>query len=104
VLVAVCVFFLLIARLQKTRLSFGMDIARDWLPIFFIFFAFREMDYFAPHEYDFLSEMSWIRWDLVILEGLNLTRRIESLGPVILPGGLCGGRLLCGAAIGAGRT
>jgi membrane-associated phospholipid phosphatase len=83
VLAVVCVTFLIIDRLQRSRLSFGMDIARDWLPLFFVFFAFREMDYFAPREYDFLSEMSWIRWDLVVLEGLKLTRRIESLGPVI---------------------
>jgi len=83
VLAVVCVTFLIIDRLQRSRLSFGMNIARDWLPLFFVFFAFREMDYFAPHEYDFLTEMSWIRWDLVVLEGLKLTRRIESLGPVI---------------------
>jgi membrane-associated phospholipid phosphatase len=83
VLVIACLTFLVIDRLQRSRLSFGMDIARDWLPIFFIFFAFREMDYFAPREYDFLTEMSWIRWDLVVLEGLKLTKRIESLGPVI---------------------
>ena len=83
VLAIVCVVFLIVDRLQRSRLWFGMDIARDWLPIFFIFLAFREMDYFVPREYDFFTEMSWIRWDLVFLEGLKLTRRIESLGPVI---------------------
>jgi membrane-associated phospholipid phosphatase len=83
VFAAACLVLLIVSRLQRTRLSFGMDIARDWLPIFFIFLAFREMDYFAPREYDFLTEMSWIRWDLVLLEGLKLSRRIESLGPVI---------------------
>ena len=82
-LAAVCIVFFVIDRLQRTRLSFGIDIARDWLPIFFIFFAFREMDYFAPREYDFLTEMSWIRWDLILLQGFKLSRRIEFLGPVI---------------------
>ena len=60
-----------------------MDIARDWLPIFFVFLAFREMDYFAPREYDMLTEMSWIRWDLIVLEGFKLKRFIESFGAVI---------------------
>jgi membrane-associated phospholipid phosphatase len=83
VLAAVCISFLIVARLQETGLRMGIQIARDWLPIFYIFLAFREMDYFAPREYDFLTEMSWIRWDLIVLEGLKLTRRIESLGPVI---------------------
>jgi membrane-associated phospholipid phosphatase len=82
-LAAVCLSFVVIAQLQATRLAFGMAIARDWLPIVFLFLAFREMDYFAPREYDFLTEMSWIRWDLILLQGFKLSRRIEFLGPVI---------------------
>jgi membrane-associated phospholipid phosphatase len=81
--VAVCVVFFLVARLQKTRLGFGVEIARDWLPIAFTFLAFREMEYFAPSQYDFLTEMSWIRWDLILLEGFQLRQRIESLGALI---------------------
>jgi membrane-associated phospholipid phosphatase len=83
ILAIVCVTFLIVDRLQRTGLSFGMDIARDWLPIFFIFLAFREMDYFAPREYDLLTEMSWIRWDVILLEGFQVSRRIESLGSLI---------------------
>jgi membrane-associated phospholipid phosphatase len=82
-LIAVCLVFFLTSRLQQTRLSFGMDIARDWMPLFFIFLAFREMDYFAPKQYDLLTEMSWIRWDSILLDGLKLRQHIEALGAVI---------------------
>ncbi len=83
VFIGVCCCFFLIARLQQTKLSGGIQIARDWLPIFFVFIAFREMEYFVPREYDLLTEMSWIRWDLILLEGFKLRQRIESLGAVI---------------------
>jgi len=82
-LAAVCAGFYVIVRLQKTKLSFGMDIARDWLPLFLTFMAFREMDYFAPREYDFLTEMSWIRWDLILLQGFKLRQRIEAFGATL---------------------
>ena len=82
-LIAVLVAFYITARLQKTRLSFGMDIARDWMPLFFVFLAFREMDYFVPKQYDLLTEMSWIRWDSILLDGLKLREHIEAFGAVI---------------------
>lgn len=82
-LAAVCLVFYLISRLQRTSLSFGMDIARDWAPLFFVFLAFREMDYFAPKQYDLLTEMSWIRWDSILLDGFKLRERLEALGAVI---------------------
>ena len=82
-LAVVCLTYFVTARLQNTKLSFGIEIARDWTPAFYLFLAFREMDYFSPKQYDFLSEMSWIRWDLVVLEGMKLTHRIESIGAVI---------------------
>ena len=44
---AVCAAFLIVDRLQRSRLWYGMDIARDWLPIPFIFLAFRELGRFC---------------------------------------------------------
>lgn len=81
--IGVCLTILVVDRLERTRLAFGIEIARDWLPIFFVFLAFREMDYFAPGQYDFFTEMSWIRWDWILLEGYKLRQRIEAFGPVI---------------------
>jgi membrane-associated phospholipid phosphatase len=80
---AVSFALVIIARLQRTRLAFGIEIARDWLPIVFVFLAFRVMDYYAPSQYDFLTEMSWIRWDWILLDGYKLREGIESFGAVI---------------------
>jgi membrane-associated phospholipid phosphatase len=82
-LAAVCAAFYVVARLQQTRLAFGMEIARDWLPIGFVFLAFREMDYFAPRQYDFLTEMSWIRWDWILLDGFKFRQHLEAFGSLI---------------------
>lgn len=82
-LIAVTFVFFVLSRLQATKLSFGIEIARDWLPIVFLLLAFREMNYFAPREYDLLTEMSWIRWDAILLEGLKWRQRLEALGPLI---------------------
>ncbi len=81
--VIVLAIFWAVDRLEKTKLGPGIEVARDWLPIGLIFLAFREMDYFAPSQYDFLSEMAWIRWDIILLNGFGVTQRIEALGPVI---------------------
>jgi membrane-associated phospholipid phosphatase len=51
--------------------------------LFFLLIAFREMDYFAPQQYDFLTEMSWIRWDWILLEGYKLRQHIEAFGRII---------------------
>ena len=82
-LIAVTVVFFAIARLEQTKFALGICIARDWMPIPFLFLAFREMEYFSPSQYDFLTEMSWIRWDLILLEGFKLRQRIEAFGALI---------------------
>ena len=82
-LVVISFSILAIDRLQRTKLAFGIEIMRDWMPIVYLLFAFREMDYFAPSQYDFLTEMSWIRWDWILLDGYKLRERIESFGALI---------------------
>lgn len=83
ILLVVCFSFFVLDRVQRTPLHIGILIARDWVPLFFVFLAFREMDYFAPRQYDFLTEMSWIRWDWILLEGYKLRDHIEAFGAVI---------------------
>jgi membrane-associated phospholipid phosphatase len=75
-----------ILRLEQGVLARGMRIIRDWLPILLVVVAFREMNYFAPTTasgYDLLREVSWVRLDWILLDGLKLRELIESLGPVI---------------------
>jgi membrane-associated phospholipid phosphatase len=75
-----------ILRLEQGVLARGMRIMRDWLPILVVVVAFREMNYFAPASstgYDLLREVSWIRLDWILLDGLKLRSLIESLGAVI---------------------
>ncbi len=82
-LLTTCFIFYVLSRLQETKLRVAVEISRDWLPIFFVLMAFREMNYFAPREYDLLTEMSWIRWDAILLDGLKWRQRIEAFGALI---------------------
>lgn len=81
--VIACLLIFAVDRLERTKLAFGIEIARDWLPMGLLLLAFREMDFFSPSQYDFLTEMSWIRWDWVLLEGYSWRARIESVGALL---------------------
>jgi membrane-associated phospholipid phosphatase len=86
ILLAVCGGLYTVMKLEHGRLAAGMRIMRDWIPLLLTIVAFREMNYFAPVDqsgYDLLREVSWVRFDWIVLDGLKLRAIIESLGPVI---------------------
>jgi membrane-associated phospholipid phosphatase len=72
--------FLIILDSKKPTLAVG--IIRDWLPLGFVLFAYREMGWFAlPHRAPLL-ESHWIVWDRWILRGGGKAV-IEAFGPAL---------------------
>jgi hypothetical protein len=61
------------------------NMIRDWTPLAFTFWAFREMDWFTPAGYTLGRERVWLQQDQWLLTRLGLARVVEALGPV-LPG------------------
>ncbi len=72
-----------IARLEKGRWTKPISIVRDWLPILFTFFAFREMELFLPLTFDYQLESGWIRLDRLLLDHWRLRDALQCLGPII---------------------
>ena len=60
-------------------------MVRDWAPLVFTLWAFREMDWFTPGRLTLGWERMWTQQDQWLLMQLGLARAVESLGPV-LPG------------------
>lgn len=71
------------ASLEKSRWSKPVGICRDWLPMLFTLFAFREMELFLPLTFDHQLESGWIGLDRLLLDRHHLRAIVESLGPVI---------------------
>lgn len=72
----------LIDRAGRRR-SLALSVARDWLPLAIVVFAYQEMGWFAvPHAP--ALESRWVVWDRLILGG-GAEAVIESAGP-LLPG------------------
>lgn len=72
---------ILIARLAARFEPFA--VLRDWLPLLYILFAYREMDWFTPAVRDYRLEKGWIVWDRVLLDDWGLRGAIESLGALV---------------------
>ncbi len=83
VLLAMFALFSLLARLEATALRIPISMIRDWLPVFLIVAAFREMELFLPPSFEHRYEDYWITWDKLLLDHWRLRRAIESLGSAI---------------------
>ncbi len=59
------------------------DFARDWLPIYLMLIAFRELNWFTPIQYTGALERSWIRWDYFVLSHWRLTAIVNGAGVLI---------------------
>jgi membrane-associated phospholipid phosphatase len=79
-LAAVVAALWLIAYLERGRSAAFIRTLRDWLPILFTLFAFREMELFLPRSFDGRLEAAWIQLDRLLLDRYHLRRAIESVG------------------------
>jgi membrane-associated phospholipid phosphatase len=75
--------FVLLSKMERGRLADTVAIFRDWLPIAFTFFAFREMELFVPAKYPLVFESSWIKLDQLVLNSWGLRAAIEATGQVL---------------------
>jgi membrane-associated phospholipid phosphatase len=78
---AVASGFIGLAMLDSRRPSPTRSVVRDWLPMGFILYAFREMGLFTFPDSRHRLEQIWLGWDHALL-GTGFRRAIESLGPV----------------------
>lgn len=83
ILVTAAVVFFLLSALERAYRSVYLSRFRDWLPTLFTLIAFREMELFLPVSFDRRLELTWIRWDQLLLSQWHGRAIIESLGPVI---------------------
>ncbi len=81
---ALTALFLLLNQLQRGRMATPIAIVRDWLPIFILLVAFREMELFSPAYYNLRFENQWIKLDELVLHDWGGRAAIESAG-VIFP-------------------
>lgn len=56
---------------------------RDWTPLAFTLWAFREMDWFTPAGYTLGWERVWAQQDQWLLTRLGLARAVETFRPVV---------------------
>jgi membrane-associated phospholipid phosphatase len=70
---------LLAAAARRHRV---IDVLRDWTPLAFTLWAFREMDWFTPGRYSLAWERVWLLQDHWLLTRTGFARVLESLGPV----------------------
>lgn len=82
VLLFVAVLLIVVAQAEK-RLPLAVSRFRDFLPLGLTLLAFEEMNAFAKPGSDGRLELSWIRWDHVLLTNWHLHAAIESLGRAI---------------------
>ncbi len=69
--------------MQRGRLKEPVAILRDWLPIVFLFIAFREMELFVPARYDLALERGWIKLDQLVLHDWGWRALIERSGAAL---------------------
>jgi membrane-associated phospholipid phosphatase len=58
-------------------------VARDWLPAPLILVAYKEMGWLALPRPGFETELSWVKWDRLVLGEWGVKAAIESLGPLL---------------------
>lgn len=78
---AVGAAYLGVAVFDYRRPSSALSVVRDWLPMGFILYAFREMGLFILPDPTHRLEQIWLGWDHTLL-GNGFRGAIESLGPV----------------------
>ena len=83
VLFAVAAALMLLAALDHGRWSLTISTLRDWLPILFTLFAFREMELFLPRTFNGRLEAGWIHLDRLLLDSWHLRSGVESFGRAI---------------------
>jgi membrane-associated phospholipid phosphatase len=84
-LFAAAVFLLsfLLVQLERDTGMLVFSVVRDWLALFWVLVAYREMDWFTPPFKDFHLERAWVLWDRALFYQLGLKHWIESLGPLL---------------------
>jgi membrane-associated phospholipid phosphatase len=82
ILAAVGLMLLLVAQ-AEAYFPAAISHFRDFLPLGLTLAAFEEMNLFAPRQFDRRLELSWIRWDHVLLHEWHLRAAIERLGSAI---------------------
>jgi membrane-associated phospholipid phosphatase len=82
-LIGILAALVVIAKLEQGRWARPLGILRDWLPILFTLFAFREMELFLPLTFNHRLESGWIRLDRLLLDHYHLRGAFQSLGPLI---------------------
>lgn len=82
-LILIFLVFVALAGLEQTRISRGISMARDFLPIVITLLAFRQMEYFLPPHFDHRLENVWIQWDRTLLESWHLKAAIEKFGAIL---------------------
>ena len=85
VLISAVLGLTLLACGERYWLPRALNFARDWLPVYLLLAAFRELNWFTPLQYAGRLEHSWIRWDYFVLSHWRLTAMVNSLG-VLIPG------------------
>lgn len=84
ILALVSVSSFALAWSERPPLSLAISFSRDFIPIFLLLLAFREMEYFLPTRYDQHLEDLWIVWDRTILDSWHVRSAIESLGSFLV--------------------
>jgi membrane-associated phospholipid phosphatase len=82
-LALVFLFTVVLSRVELQTRAPAFSVLRDWIALFWVLVAYREMDWFTPPFKDFHLERAWLLWDRALFYEAGLKRWIESLGPVI---------------------
>ena len=81
--------FCCFSRAENTRFEHVASMVRDWIPMALTLVAFREMELFVPRNYNALYEVTWVRWDDLLLRHWGVKQAIEALGALPLYLELC---------------
>ena len=74
--------YAVVAYAGRRRKSVTLEVARDWLPLFLLLLAYREMGWFALPHTGHPLEQAWVVWDRMALRG-GARAAIECLGPFL---------------------
>jgi len=80
VVLLVAALFVVLAYAEAHGHREFFSIARDWMPIALVLIAYREMDWFSTLPRDVHLELTWERWDQLLLYQHGLQKAIEWLG------------------------
>ncbi len=80
VVLLVAALFVVLAYAEKQGHREFFSVARDWMVIALVLIAYREMDWFSTLPRNVHLELTWERWDQLLLYQYGLQKAIESLG------------------------